>query len=397
MKIAYLDTIAGISGDMTLGAFVAAGVPLEQLQSELEQLNLSGYLLKTETVIRKGIAGIKLTVEITNQPKYHRHLKDIHQIIDKSNLSEKIKDNSKKIFYELAKAEANVHNTTIEKIHLHEVGALDAIVDIVGTAICLDLLQIERVYSSPVKLGSGGFVNTEHGKMPIPTPATVELLKGYPTILTDIPFELTTPTGAAIVKALSGGIIPFEKMKIQNIGYGAGSRDMGEIPNLLRLFIAELPSGSSDEDLVIIETNIDDMNPEIYPYVIEKLLEAGAHDVYLVPVIMKKGRPGILLSALTSKSKLDTISEIFFKQTTTLGLRIKEVGRKKLFRTSKLLCTSLGEVKIKVIIQGGKERIAPEFEECKRLANQFNIPLIEVYKIIEKEIAGKPESPEMMY
>ncbi len=395
MKIAYLDTIAGISGDMTLGAFIAAGVPLAQLQGELEKLNLSGYLLKAETVIRNGIAGIKLTVEITNQPKYHRHLNDICEIIDKSNLSEKIKDNSKKIFFELAKAEAKVHNTTIEKIHFHEVGALDAIVDIVGTSICLDILNVEKVFSSPIKLGSGGFVDTEHGKMPIPTPATVEILTGYPTLLTDIPFELTTPTGAAIVKALSGGTIQFEKMEVQNVGYGAGSRDMGEIPNLLRLFIAKLDLDSANEDLVIIDTNIDDMNPEIYPYIIEKLLEAGAHDAYLCPVIMKKGRPGILLSALVNKSKIEAISEIFFKQTTTLGLRINEVGRKILFRTSKFLCTSLGEVKVKVIIQGSNERITPEFEECKRLANQFKLPLIEVYKIIEKEIASKHKFPEL--
>ncbi|MDI6778900.1 MAG: nickel pincer cofactor biosynthesis protein LarC [Bacteroidota bacterium] len=397
MRIAYLDTISGISGDMTLGAFIAAGVSIENLKSELQKLGLSGFELRTEAVTRKGIAAIKLTVEITDQPKYHRHLKDIHQIIGGSSLNQKVKENAKKIFYELVVAEASVHNSTIEKIHFHEVGALDAIVDIVGTAICLDLLHIERIYSSPIKLGSSGFANTEHGKMPIPTPATVELLKDYPIVLTDIPFELTTPTGAAIIKALSGGIITFEKMKVQKIGYGAGSRDMGEIPNLLRLFVAELLLGSSEEDSVIVETNIDDMNPEIYPYVIEKLLEAGAHDAYLIPIIMKKGRPGILLSALTSKSNLNNIAEVFFKQTTTLGLRIKEVGRKKLLRSSKLLCTSLGEVKVKVVIDGGRERIVPEFEECKRIANHFNIPLIEVYKIIEKEIAGKPESPEMMY
>lgn len=386
MRIAYLDTIAGISGDMTLGAFISAGVKLEQLQNELLKLNLTGYKLKTETVTRSGISAVKLSVIVHEQPHYHRHLKDIHTIIDSSTLNDKVKDNAKKIFLELAKAEASVHNKTIEKIHFHEVGAVDAIVDIVGTAICLDILNIEKVFSSPVKLGSGGFVETEHGRMPIPTPATIELLKNYPTVLTDIPFELTTPTGASIVKALSNGLISFEKILVKSIGYGAGSRDLGEVPNLLRIFIAELLHTTTDEDAVIIETNIDDMNPEIYPYVIEKLLEAGAHDAYLTPIIMKKGRPGILLSALASKSNLEEIVNIIFQQTTTLGVRIREIQRKKLSRSSKTVKTSFGDVKVKAIQVDGIERLTPEFEECKRISDKHNIPIIEVYKFFEKEL-----------
>jgi uncharacterized protein (TIGR00299 family) protein len=388
MKIAYLDTIAGISGDMTLGAFISAGVPLDKLRTELKKLNLEGFELNVNNVNRNGIAAVQANVNITNPPKYHRNLKDISAIIDSSSLNNKVKENSKKIFSELAKAEATVHNSTIDKIHFHEVGALDAIVDIVGTSICLDLLHIEKIYSSPIKLGSGGFVNTEHGKMPIPTPATVELLKDYPTELTDTPFELTTPTGAAIVKALSDGIIPFEKIVVQSIGYGAGSRDLGETPNLLRIFIAELQTVTTEEEIVSVETNIDDMNPEIYPYIIEKLLLAGAHDAYLIPVIMKKGRPGILLSALANKSILQEIVNIILKETTTLGVRIQEISRKKLTRSTRTLKTSLGDVQVKVIQVDGTERYSPEFEECKRVAVEKNIPIIDVYKIFEKELSS---------
>ncbi len=384
MRIAYLDTIAGISGDMTLGAFIAAGVSLDSLKHELRKLKLEGYELRLKEVVRSGISAVKLDVVITNQPKYHRHLKDIHNIIDSSELSEKVKHNAKNIFKELAIGEATVHKTSIEKIHFHEVGALDAIVDIAGTAISLELLQIEKVYTSPVKLGCGGFVNTEHGTMPIPTPATIEILKNYPTILTNIPFELTTPTGAAIVKALSSGVISSENLEMKSIGYGSGSKDL-EIPNLLRIIVAELETPRSDESLVVLETNIDDMNPEIYPYIIEKLLAAGAHDAYLIPIIMKKGRPGILLSALAEKNKLEKITPIIFSQTSTLGIRIHTIDRQKVERKTIKISTTLGEVQAKLISYGSIKRITPEFEECKRIAEERQIPLIEVYKILERE------------
>lgn len=388
MRIAYLDTIAGISGDMTLAAFVSAGVSLDSLERELGKLKLEGYKLRVKEIVRSGISAVKLDVVIINQPKYHRHLKDIHQIIDSSELSEKIKDNAKNIFKELAIGEATVHKTSIEKIHFHEVGALDAIIDIVGTAICLELLQIEKVYSSPVKLGSGGFVNTEHGTMPIPTPATIEILKNYPTVLTNIPFELTTPTGAAIVKALSSGVISVESFEMKNIGYGSGSKDL-EIPNLLRLIVAELEILKTDESLVVMETNIDDMNPEIYPYVIQKLFSAGAHDAYLSPIIMKKGRPGILLSVLVEKTKLEKISPIIFSQTSTLGIRIHHIERQKVERKSIKVATTFGDVQAKLIAYETFQRITPEFEECKRIAEEKGIPLIEVYKTLEKEFTDR--------
>jgi uncharacterized protein (TIGR00299 family) protein len=388
MSIAYFDTIGGISGDMTLGAFVSAGVPLEVLSDALRKLNVSGFELQASHIERSGIVATKIDVMVTEEPHGHRHLGDIEQLIDASGLGTFVKDTAKKIFRELAKAEAHVHQSEIDRVHFHEVGAVDSIVDIVGAAICLDHLRITDVYSSPVKLGSGGFVNTQHGTMPVPTPATVEILKGYPTILTSLPYELTTPTGAAIIKALSRGILSMERLKIQQIGYGAGSREMKEIPNLLRVMVGTLEEGYGTDELVTVETNIDDMNPEIYPYVIEKLLEAGAHDAYVVPVIMKKGRPGILFSVLAQRSMLDALLGILFRETTTLGVRIHPVERRKVQRSARQVQTSFGLVKVKVVVQDTRERLVPEYEECKRIALERNLPLKEVYGILEKELRG---------
>ncbi|HEV8537488.1 MAG TPA: nickel pincer cofactor biosynthesis protein LarC [Bacteroidota bacterium] len=386
MRIVYFDTIAGISGDMTLGAFISAGLPVDELRSEIGKLHLEGVELEASHVQRSGITAVKLEVIISSSQTHHRHLKDIYKIIDESTLSVPVKDNAKNIFMEVAKAEAKVHNSTIEKIHFHEVGALDSIVDIVGAAICFEKFDIESVYSSPVKLGSGGFVDTEHGKLPLPGPATSEILKQYPTILTDIPFELTTPTGAAIIKSMSKGTLAMERMEVRSIGYGAGTRDIPQVPNLLRVLIADLQPAYADDELVMVETNIDDMNPEIYPYVIEQLIAAGANDAYLIPVIMKKGRPGILLSTLVARSKLDAAIDVLFTQTSTIGVRIIPTERKKLLREEREVQTRLGKVKMKAIFIDGKERLVPEFEECKRLAEANKIPLVEVYRMLEKDV-----------
>lgn len=222
--------------------------------------------------------------------------------------------------------------------------------------------------------------------MPIPTPATIEILKSYPTVLTDMPYELTTPTGAAIIKALSNGTIALERLTVQSIGYGAGTKEIPNVPNLLRVMIGELEAQFDSDEVVSIETNIDDMNPEIHPYVIEKLLAAGAHDAYLIPVIMKKGRPGILLSTLVERRKLDPILNVLFSETSTLGVRIQTIERKKIVRSQKQVRTSLGTVTVKAVINDGKEKLIPEFEECKRLATEKNLPLIDVYKILESEL-----------
>lgn len=385
MRIAYLDTIAGISGDMTLGACIDAGVPLETLIGELAKLHLSGFELTAQHIKRNSISAIKADIVISDAPKYHRHLADIEAIIDKSDLDAVIKERAKKIFYEVAVAEAKVHNSTLDKIHFHEVGAIDSLVDIVGTAICLDVMNIDRVYSSPVKVGSGGSVNTQHGPMPIPTPATLEILKGYPVVLSDIPFELTTPTGAAIIKALSSGILTAEQIRVDRIGYGSGSRDIPQIPNLLRLIIGEYEASCDRDSIVSIETNIDDMNPEIHPYVVEQLLKAGALDAYMTPIVMKKGRSGILLTVLADEAKMDAMLALLFRETTTLGVRIQHLERRKLPRSQKRLDTSLGPVVAKAVVVDGQEIFVPEFEECKRLAKEKNLPLREVYRILESE------------
>jgi uncharacterized protein (TIGR00299 family) protein len=388
MKIAYLDTIAGIAGDMTMAAFVSAGLPIAELSGELKKLPLTGFELIGKHVMRNSISAVHIEVAISHTPHYHRHLKDIYQIIDTSSLSSRVKEASKSIFHVIGEAEAKIHNTTLERIHFHEVGALDSIVDIVGVAICLEQFGIDRVYTSPVRLGSGGLINTQHGVMPTPAPATIEILKNYPTVLTNIPEELTTPTGAGIVKALSSGVLDDEEIRVETIGYGAGTKEFAQLPNFLRVVVGELDSEVEQEQIVVVETNIDDMNPQIYPYLIEKLLAAGAHDAYLVPIIMKKGRPGILLSVMAGKSKLDAVSQIIYSQTSTIGLRIQEIGRRKLPRRALEIQTQFGTVKAKAVLRDGKEMLAPEFEECRRIAEERCMSVLEVQQTLLQEIAS---------
>jgi uncharacterized protein (TIGR00299 family) protein len=388
MKIAYFDAFSGISGDMTIAAFLNAGLDENEFLTELSKLKLSGFEIEIKKVIRNGITATKFDVIVKEKQKEHRHLSDIFEIIDASDLSEFVKQTSKKIFTNIAQAEAKIHNTTVEEVHFHEVGAIDSIIDIVGTTICIEKFKIEKIFASKIPLGSGSFTQTQHGKMPIPSPATLELLKNFPVTLTDIPFELTTPTGASIIATLAEYGLEKETIKINSVGYGAGNFDIPNQPDLLRIIIGEIPQKFNEEKLLLVETNIDDMNPEIYPYVIEKLLHSGANDAYLVPVIMKKGRPGILLSTLVNETKLDDILKVIFTQTTTLGVRILEIRRKKLKREQKEIDTPFGKVKFKIAIIENSERLVPEFEECKRIAEEKNIPLIQVYKILEA-IANK--------
>lgn len=389
MKIAYLDTVAGIAGDMTLAAFVSAGLPLGELAAELKKLPLEGFELSGSHVKRNSISAVHIDVVVSHTPHYHRHLKDINAIIDASTLSQRVKDSAKSIFHVIGEAEAKVHNTTLEKIHFHEVGALDSIVDIVGVAICLEKFGIERVYTSPVRLGSGGLITTQHGVMPTPPPATAEILRHYPTILTTIPEELTTPTGAAIVKALSAGVLDEETISIEAVGYGAGTKEFPQLPNLLRLVIGELHSKTEGEQILTVETNIDDMNPQIYPHLIDTLIEAGAHDAYLVPIIMKKGRPGILLSVMTGRSRLDAVTGIIYKHTSTIGLRIQEIGRRKLPRRAVEVQTQFGTVKAKAVMRNGAEVFSPEFEECRRIAGERGLSVLEVQQALIRELAER--------
>ncbi len=373
---------------MTLGALVAAGVPFDHLRSELSKLNIGGFELEARHLSRNGIHATKIDVIVTEQPKYHRHLKDIEAIIDAGAFSQGVKEKAKLIFHEIAVAEAKVHNSTLEKVHFHEVGAIDSIVDIVGTAICLEHLRIDRVHSSPIRTGSGGTVTTQHGVMPIPTPATVEILKGYPTVLTDIPIELTTPTGAAIIKAMSSGVITLERVRVETVGYGAGTKEIPQIPNLLRVIIGELEPSLDQDEVVSVETNIDDMNPEIFPYVIERMLAAGAHDAYIIPILMKKGRPGMLLSVLTERRVLEQVLEIMFRETTTLGVRIQPTERRKVRREIRTVTTSFGATKVKAVVYDSAERLLPEHDECRRIALERNMPLKDVYRQLDRELQG---------
>ncbi len=386
MTFCYFDTIGGISGDMTLGALVSAGFRFDSLVAELRKLNLPGYELEVKHVERNGIAATKIDVVVSEQPKYHRHYGDIVALIDQSALSSSVKDRAKRIFHEIAVAEAKVHNTTVEKVHFHEVGAIDSLVDIVGTSIGLEYFGVQSVFSSPVKLGNGGFVNSQHGLLPVPTPATVEILKGYPTILGDIPHELTTPTGAAIIKANSSGMLDVGQAAITAVGYGAGTREIERLPNLLRVIIGELRPAHETDEVVCIETNIDDMNPEIHPYVIEQLLAAGVRDAFLTPVVMKKGRPGVVLTVLVPPGDLDNALRVVFRETTSICVRISPMQRRKLERAAKEVRTSMGIVRVKSVVNEGREILIPEFEECKRIAQEKNLPLKDVYRLLEGEL-----------
>jgi pyridinium-3,5-bisthiocarboxylic acid mononucleotide nickel chelatase len=382
VKVAYFDTIAGIAGDMTLAALVSAGVRFDDLVEELHKLPLQGFDLSANHLQRNAIDALHIDVIITQQPKYHRHLKDILEIIDQSAITDGARDRARAIFRVLAEAEARVHNSSVERIHFHEVGALDSIIDIVGVAICLDRLGVECVYSSPVRIGSGGLVQTQHGTMPTPVPATVELLKGYPVILTGIPEELTTPTGAAIIKALSTGVLRDETLLVEAIGYGAGTKEFPGIPNLLRVMIGTLPELYDAEESMIIETNIDDMNPQLYPHIVEKLIGAGANDAYLIPVIMKKGRPGIILTAIAPAASVEQLTGLILRETSSIGLRVHPAHRVKLQRREVIMQTPYGEVRAKAVLRDGREIVTPEFEECKRIAAEKGIAVMEVMKAL---------------
>ncbi|HQJ75401.1 MAG TPA: nickel pincer cofactor biosynthesis protein LarC [Bacteroidota bacterium] len=389
MKILYFDTFSGISGDMILGAFINAGLSVDTLKEELKKVPISNYEIVTKELKRNSISATKVDVNILKHEHVHRNIQDINKIIDESDLNENIKNNSKKIFYKIAVAEAKVHNTEIEKVHFHEVGAIDSIVDIIGAAICIDLLKIEKIFSTPIKVGSGGFVKTQHGQIPIPAPATSEILIGYPSTIENIPYELTTPTGAAIVTTLSSGMMTGNEFNIERIGYGAGGIEIPNTPNLLRIFIGHSYSEFVNDDVILIETNIDDMNPQIYPFVIERVIQLGANDAYITPVIMKKGRPGILLSILAPKELSTKILEFIYLNTTTIGIRMLPVKREILKREEKEFETSLGKIKCKIVYLNDSNKIYPEFEDCKKISLEKNIPLIDVQRIVFSELNKK--------
>ena len=385
MKTAYFDCFSGISGDMTLGALMDAGVSIDTLRAGLAKLSLPGYELKAEKVNRSGIAATKAHVIIDRKNQKSRHLSDIMDIIEGSSLSQTVKEKSGRIFRRMAAAEAKVHGTIPDKIHFHEVGAVDAVVDIVGSVIGLDHLGITQIITSSINVGSGT-VHTSHGIFPIPAPATAELLKGIPFYQSSTQFELATPTGAAIISTLSNSFGPLPAMKVDRIAHGAGDKDFSDRPNILRLMIGELVANYEEDTSIVIETNIDDMSPQVYEYIIERLMEQGAQDVYLSPIIMKKGRPAILLSVLTERSKTDALLDIVFHETTSIGARIQEVGRKKLRREIKEVDTVYGRVGVKVSKRGNEIlTVTPEYDDCRRIAEEKKVPLKKVMDEAKKQ------------
>lgn len=382
---------------MTLGAFVDAGLDVRVVKDHLAQLHLHGYEISAEKVKRAGVTGTKVHVIIfptdnhihaSHHDHHHNsHLKfsDIQSIIEKSTLHNDIKGDSIKIFQRLATVEAKIHDTTIEEVHFHEVGAIDAIIDIVGSVIAIKHLGIEKIYFSPIPTGCG-YTKCEHGTFPVPAPATIELLKNQLLKSVNIEKEITTPTGAAIITTLGEGLRTNPEMKILQVGYGAGSNDNPNIPNLLRIFIGETSDQASDE-MWIAETNIDNMSGEILGYVMDKLFEVGAVDVYFTSIQMKKGRPGVIVSAIVSELNLPSVESVLFSQTTTFGIRKYKVVRKILAREFREFDSPLGKVKVKIgKFNGTTKSISPEYEDCKRIAEEKSIPLKQVYTIISKEL-----------
>ena len=386
MKIAYFDCCAGISGDMVLGALVDSGLDVSILRRELAKLHLGDYSISASKDERHHITGTNIKVRF-KESGHHRTFKEIKNIINKSRLTTKVKVLSTSIFENLAKAEAKVHGCRVDDVHFHEVGAIDSIVDIVGTAIGIEKLGIGQVYASPLPLGSG-WVKTSHGRMPVPAPATLELLKGVPVASSLTASELTTPTGAAIIKTLSLSFGNMPHMEIEGTGYGIGDRSFKEIPNILRLIIGKRTGNT--ERLIIVETNMDDMNPQIYEYLMSRLFKNGALDVFLMPIQMKKGRPGILLKVLCPENKKGNIIDTIFEETTTIGVRTYEVERHCLERRIENVSTPYGKVRVKVAERNGKVlNIQPEYEDCKEIAEKKKLPLKEVMDSAKKTFLSK--------
>ncbi len=403
MKVAYFDCFSGASGDMILGALVDAGFEFATLKQELSKLNLhSSFDITSQKVKRGGIGGTKIDVVVREEavtphptpsrgerrargaqkPSHvHRRVGDVYNIIDNSGVSETVKADSRKVFQRLAEAEARVHSTLVAETYFHEVGAVDAIVDVVGAVIAIKGLGIEKIYTSTMRTGYG-YMECLHGRMPIPSPVTLELLKGFRVDSASVPYELVTPTGAAILTTLGETADKYPPaFSLFQIGYGAGSRDNSELPNLLRLVIGEvLPSAAAEEEIWVVETNIDDMTGEICGYLFDKLFDAGAVDVYTTPIQMKKCRPAILLTALVPEQALATVESILFDQSTTFGIRTHKIRRKTLERETTQVETKYGTVRVKIgRLDGQIKSISPEYEDCKKIAEERNVPLKLVY------------------
>jgi uncharacterized protein (TIGR00299 family) protein len=390
IMLAYFDCFSGISGDMTLAAMIDLGIPADWLQNELSRLPLSGFQMNATPVVRNGIQATGVSIDIQESSR-SRNLKDIKALLLECDLSDEVKSRSVTVFERLARAEATIHGCALAEVHFHEVGGVDAIVDIVGTALCIEKLGISEIMSSPLPLGSG-FVDCQHGRLPVPSPATVEILKGVPVYGTDVNCELVTPTGAAIIASLAQAYGRMPAMQVQKTGYGAGQRELNDRPNLLRIIAgtpAESTAGMSSDQIMVLEACIDDMNPEFFGFIMERLFTDGALDVYWLPVHMKKNRPGTLIQVLCQDADRDRLIQRLLSETTSLGVRYYRTARKRLAREQVVIQTSFGETPVKRVRElDGSERLVPEYDVCREIALKRNLPLRGVYETIAREAAA---------
>lgn len=379
MKILYFDLIGGASGDMILGALVDLELPLDHLKTEWQKLGLSGWKVELEKAERHHIGATRIILEVPDEKK-HRHLSDFQKLLDGSSLSEKVKSWSYSVFLRLAEAEAKVHRTTIEKVHFHEVGGLDTLLDVTGAAIGFDYFGIEKFYTSPFPIGKGNVV-AAHGRMPVPPPAVAELVSGFPVRQTEVEGEQVTPTGAAIITALAA-YEPKLSFQTEKVGYGSGKADFKETPNLLRLWLGERKESYAGDEVTVLETQIDNTAPELLGFLSEKLLGLGVLDVYFTPIMMKKNRPAQLLTVLCLPKDEMSTTQAIFAETGSIGIRYKSAHRHKLEREMLEIDTIFGKLKAKRAFSDGTEKISPEFEDCARVARERNVPLREVYEAV---------------
>jgi uncharacterized protein (TIGR00299 family) protein len=393
MSVLYLDCQAGISGDMTVAALLDLGISLEYLKTELGKLELpeDSYHLSISCSERQHISAMKFDVMVHTQ-NVQRCYAEIDRMITESELSDAVKNKASRIFRRLAEAEAKVHGVAIEQVHFHEVGAVDSIIDIVGTAICLDYLQVEQIFASALPLGNG-FVDTAHGRLPVPAPATAVLMKGMPVHNMCGPGERVTPTGAAILAALASGFGQQPVMQLVNIGCGAGNKVFEDCPNVLRAFLGEIiEKNETKEEVIVAESNIDDSTPEVLGYAMERLFEQGALDVYFTPIQMKKNRPGVIMSFLCRPPQLQKLSRLLLQETSAIGLRYFTANRIILERCTVERRTEFGMIRFKQVIDdsGKMYRDSPEYEDCRRVARETGIPCREIFERLQQK--GIPEA-----
>jgi uncharacterized protein (TIGR00299 family) protein len=392
MNIAYFDCFSGAGGDMIVASLIDAGADADALRRDLASLGVGGYSLSIESVNKQGFAATRFHVELDPEEKQpHRHLKDIVGILEASKLTDRVKQNATRVFERLAEAEARVHGTTIDRVHFHEVGAVDAIIDVVGAVQALELLGVEEVVCSPVPTGSGT-VKCDHGVMPVPAPATAELLKGVPLAESDEVGELVTPTAAALLTTLAHKFGPIPAMMVSSIGYGAGTREGVRVPNLLRVLTGRPTDAGETDRITVLETNLDDASPELIGHCMERLLNEGALDVFAVPIHMKKSRTGVVLTVLCGPGRVAVMERILFAETTTFGIRRYQVDRTKMVRRHETVATPFGDIRMKIGLRNGITTVSPEYEDCKAAAHEHGVALRDVIAAANQAWAARPQS-----